>query len=146
MSTVTATESIPPAEALAEIREIIERIKSGEYLHNQQEFCDVTECGTTFCIAGWKVFLDSEASALKFASAYDLFYQPGELDRLYKDMVCSDSLFSCVTPWQYAQHAWNLTEKQARFLFGSDLSLQDIDDNLSKLEELLAINNRDYNH
>jgi hypothetical protein len=135
----TTTESIPPAEALAEIREIINNIKSGKYLHNQSSYCNQTFCGTAHCIAGWKIYRDAKSVGLKTWEILDLFDSYGELEGLYQQVVSTVIPF-CLDPWGYAERAWGLTPKQSEGLFGADLSIETIDHNLSELEAL-ATNN-----
>jgi hypothetical protein len=125
-------------EALNEVQEIIDKIKGGEYLHDQSQYHSVGECGTAHCIAGWKVMRDAESIGLSlplppsFETADDkaLIAFDQAMMKLTEDFGISSTL-----TWEYAQERWGLTHQEARSLFLGCLTLTQIQSALDKLKE-----------
>ena len=89
-------------KASEEIRSILDRCKSGELDHNQADYF----CGTSRCIAGWKVAIDFK----------EQFGGDGSDSELEEFAFRETEVYGCA-PWHYALREWNLTEIQAAGLF-----------------------------
>lgn len=109
-------------EALAEIRAIVEDIKSGKKAHKQEEYH--SDCGTSHCIAGWKQVQDLLAIGMHPLYVWD---DEQEIWKLANSPWTGNA-------WSHAELQWGLTYKEAVSLFRPYLTLEEIEENLEELE------------
>lgn len=110
-------------EALAEIRAIVEDIKSGKRKHDQE--CYHSDCGTAHCIAGWKQVDDLCAVGIEPAYKWD---------KTEEVWLLSNSPWR-KGAWEHAADQWGLSYAESYSLFEPDLTLEQIDSYLKELEE-----------
>ncbi len=116
-------------EALKEIRDILEGVKSGQLLHKQKEYHTITPCGTAHCIAGWKTHNDAIKAGLHLDYEYD------EEDRTSFSQQLDEFLEQRNgSVWSHAQQAWGLRWIESDILFDSDSTLDQQFEMLELLE------------
>jgi len=85
------------ATKLDELSLLLNRIHSGELLHNQSRYYKTTDCGTAACICGWDY----------------------AIDRYKGDAATAQSVVdsSDVCLWEYSRRKYSLTRYEAALLF-----------------------------
>jgi len=83
------------ATRLPELRNLLERIWSGELKHKQSKI--YSDCGTAACVVGWDFALD---------------FCDGDLKRASKE-PCEEP------PWEYTKQKYGLTDAEAMLLLGA---------------------------
>jgi len=87
---------------LDELSTLLNRIHSGELLHDQSGFYTEKDCGTAACICGWDYAIDFHEGSTFWAHNETL---NGEL---VEDRI-----------WDYSKNKYNLTDTEAILLFHS---------------------------
>jgi hypothetical protein len=146
-------------EALDELQEIVDKIKSGEYLHRQASFHTKTDgvtanniagfhldtgCNTAHCIAGWKIVRDLKRLGVDpyYRIQFEMLNEDFRIDFTASTMAeirgADLNLYLDIKrgeEWGYAQGQWNLTPDEASAIFRVNATLEDIEDELQKMKE-----------
>lgn len=123
-------------EALKEIRDILEGVKSGQLLHDQSSYHSQTACGTAHCVAGWKAHNDAiKAGVTVTYNSYIDGY--AKLDEFMNKKIGTSS------EWDYAQTDWDLSRQEAEELFKCEATLDEQFELLEVLEAGCTIKEED---
>lgn len=141
----------------AEIRSLLEEIKDGKLIHNQEYYHSIDSCGTAHCIAGWQVHKDAIKSGYT-PHYYKLEdYDDCEDDEEAEDEAKDEKDYSleaesaelaefllennnAASEWLYCEAKWGLTPEEAELLFSSTTTLDQQFELVTALEAGFTLN------
>lgn len=124
-----------PKTITDEIRLILEGCRDGRLDHKQSNY----HCGTSHCIAGWKIVMDyikktkDDAIVTADFSSADFSYND------FYGNVLGEEIKADEDEWVYARKQWRLTESEAVILFRAHATFPEQFALLEKLERGLRV-------
>lgn len=115
------------------VDKIIDEIRQGARLHNQEKYHSKTNCGTAHCIAGWYVHEKLKPSEQDYSDPIE-----GNNLELSSDFLKADSSVKkrlLVTEWNIAESDLDISFDDALSIFSSSLTIEEISYNWEQLKK-----------